>query len=86
MTEPHVHVWSLTGVRFRNGHWDHGGPLLLYRRHYCHHFFCAVPGCGAFKTEPLGDEQNNWTHEPILHNASPATELEFPIEDEKEPT
>lgn len=72
------HLWSYTGVRFRDGsHPIPGGSARV--RYYGQHYLCTR--CALTRIHRLDLDED--TMKPIKFNASPATVAEFPIEHER---
>jgi hypothetical protein len=72
------HLWTYTGVRFRNGFYNRPGSGSV-NRYYGQHYLCTL--CGKTRVDRL--EADHGSYEPILYGATPATVEEFPIEHEK---
>lgn len=77
-TESKVHTWNYTGVRYRDGSYSRPGGSAC-TRYYGQHYLCVHCGMTRIDRLPLDHD----TFMPIQFNASPGTQEEFPIENEK---
>ena len=73
------HLWTYTGVRFRDGTYPRPGGSAR-SRYYGQHYMCTL--CGTTRVDRL-TALDHTTVGPILYGATPATVEEFPIEHEK---
>lgn len=74
-----AHLWTYTGVRFRDGSYPRMGGSAR-NRYYGQHYLCTK--CRVTRVDRL-DTIESTTFEPVMFHASPATAEEFPIEHEK---